>query len=142
MLLSSALDDFLDAKTMRLNDTSQRWYAHKLTVFLKFCTEQDISDTGQLTPAIVRAFLRHLRQQRNSKSQPLASKTLHCYLKVLSTFLHWLVHEGIIPERVAGIEFPTLERKVVQTFTEYQIAALLKACQGCAYRWQVARDTA
>ncbi|MFC2006518.1 tyrosine-type recombinase/integrase [Chloroflexota bacterium] len=84
----------------------------------------------------IRAFIVCLQQKRRFSShryarpQPggLSGHTINSYLRSIRAFWSWLVSEGIIADNpFAGLSIPRAPVKIIPTFSEPQIRALLEA---------------
>jgi len=97
--------------------------------------------------AHLRQFSRDLRETPSaSTGKPIASHTLHGYLRAVKSLLNWAFNESYIDERLTRkLETPKLDEKVVAIFTRKHIDALLHACDtdmGVELPQQAARDKA
>src|SRR5690348_11338541 len=93
------------------------WYEQKLGVFVRWCQQHDLDDLASLTRAHLRQFSRDLRESPSvSTGKPIASRTLHGYIRAVKSLLNWAVNEGYIDERLTRkLEMPKLEEKIVAT---------------------------
>jgi site-specific recombinase XerD len=92
------------------------------------------TDVGRIGSGEIRAFICYLQQKRcfsdHRFSQPqqrqLSSHTINCYLRSIRAFWSWLVSEGIAGETpFSRVKIPKAPRKLVQTFSDPQLQALL-----------------
>ncbi|MFC1963139.1 tyrosine-type recombinase/integrase [Chloroflexota bacterium] len=93
----------------------------------------DVRDIGVTE---LRGYILYLQQRRAWSKHPsirprergLASTTIHDYMRAIRTFWNWLVTEEIIPETpFTRIKIPRGDTKVVPTFTQDQIQALINS---------------
>lgn len=125
MRLSVALDEYRFA-CLDLSPQTQRWYTEKLQMFRTWAEGQGTSELEDVTPALVRRYLAHLRETSNPRTgKPLSTYTTHGYAQVIKGFLAWCAREELISEKVAKrIDLPRVETKVIEIFTPTQIKRL------------------
>ena len=129
--VTNALEDYRYA-ILHLSPRSQKEYVGKLNVFAAWCEEQGVG-VGDIKQAVIRRFVAHLRGHVNRLGTPIASVTIHGYMRVLKAFLYWLCkeddYEDLVSDKVPRrIEMPKVENKIIEVFTHEQIKALLLAC--------------
>lgn len=142
MLLASALDEYLTVRSARLNAKSLAQYSWELDRFVAFCTQQNVTDTGQLSAATGAGYLNALRGNVTARGRAMSSRSLLHYAKDLRTFFGWLVREELAPARLLRLELPVAEKKIPPTLTSDQEKRLIRACQESDGPALVARDTA
>jgi len=91
-------------------------------------------DADKVGTQTIRAFIFSLGQKqafsghRLTHPQPhgLSSHTINTYMRGLRCFFSWLVREEILPESpFAKVKLPKVTRKIIPTFTDSQLKALL-----------------
>lgn len=107
----------------------------RLGRFLSWCESQGITSLEAVTPNVVRAFVVHLQQAKDTRittrEKPLAPLTIRGYVKVLRAFFAWCAREGLLESRedpTARLPRVKVPQYIIQTFTPEQMAALLEAC--------------
>jgi integrase/recombinase XerD len=143
MNLSAALTQFLYAKDY--TPKSRRWMTQKLEAFVAWCAASGILDTTALTRQHIRQFIHTVRETPSATTgDPIASSSLHGYMRALKGFLRWCVEEEWLDAKVVRhLEMPRVEQKVIATFTKRHIEVLFRACDsGAESPQQAARDKA
>ena len=100
-----------------------------------FLSSQGIStDATQISRREVRAFILYLQQKRcfsghrfnHVQDRGISGHTINCYLRSIRNFFSWLVSENIIAANpLDQVKIPRPPRKVIPTFSNYQIQQLL-----------------
>lgn len=123
MELTAAADAWHFAcRVARQSPRSLEWKEQKLDRFLTYCRSIGLTDTSQLSIAVVQQFLATLPPQ-------LSDLTHKGYAQVLKTWLRYLASEDLVPPKLpAKLKMPHCEQKVIQTFTPGQLRALQRAC--------------
>ncbi len=111
------------------------WYRDNLARFCRFIAATTpgtaVADIG-LSEA--RAFVQHLQtgvtrwedSPRIRDTQPLAATTVRGYVRTLKVFWNWLEEEGYVQgSPLLRLKQPRAPRKIIQTFSKEQIAAML-----------------
>jgi len=144
MQLSAAVDAYF--LTLDLTPKSLRWYRTKLTRFLTWCSEQNITKVGQLNKNHVYQFVAHLRMVPSQRSgRIMSSHTLHGYVRGVKSFLNWCVGDDLLSEKVTHrIAMPKRDEKVIKTLSPDYISRLYTAAGQLdkRYPWFVDRDRA
>lgn len=121
------------------------WYQQKLTAFFAWCRAQEepVTTVEGITTSLVRRYLVSQQETINRYGQPLSSYTVHGTTQAIKSFLKWCVEEDLLDEKVVRkIAMPKVEQKVLETFSEEQIAAMFTACAQAREAWIARRDTA
>lgn len=106
-------------------------YKTGVRAFLNFCSEQDIPPA--LTKSTVVAFMASIADQE--------AATARLRLTALKRFARWLAEEeDFVPDGVLAVRAPKLDQRVVNHFSDREVKALLKACEG--QDWRDKRDRA
>ncbi|MFQ5924497.1 MAG: tyrosine-type recombinase/integrase [Dehalococcoidia bacterium] len=94
------------------------------------------TDVSEIGPGEIRAFILHLQRKRCFSHHPFAKcqerglsrHTVNCYLRSIRAFWSWLISEGIVEQTpFVRVKVPKAPRKVIPTFSDSQIRALLDA---------------
>lgn len=103
----------------------------------KFLRSEGLAtDISEIGAGEIRVFILYLQQKRRFSGHPfarpqqsgLSDHTINCYLRSIRAFWSWLISEGILSETpFSRVKIPRAPRKVVPTFTDSQIGALLGA---------------
>jgi site-specific recombinase XerD len=105
---------------------------NRLKEFLE--TNGFTTDASRIGVREIREFIIYLRQVKawsrhpsiRTKARGLSQNTVNCYLRSVSAFWSWLVSEEIVPfNPFTRVRIPKPQRKVIPTFSEEQIQALL-----------------
>lgn len=123
---------------------TQQWCNQKLSVFVDWCAEHDITTLEALTQRHLRAFLAGLHERVNWQTgKPISSYTIHGYAQVLKGFLNWCHREDLISDRLTRrMEMPRVDVKVIEIFTTEQMKALLHAAKTQPHPFLASRDRA
>ena len=133
MKVSAAVEEYLVACHRKSEDT-QDWYRQKLYVFGDWCDGEGIA-VEDILPTHVRRFIDVAATRVNKQKQtPVSTHTLHGYVQVVKSFLHFCSKEEFTPPRVyervrANVEPPRPDGKVIEVFNEDQLRRLFAACQ-------------
>lgn len=93
-------------------------------------------DVSLIGPNELRGFILYLQNRQSFSGHPfshpqdrkLSDQTVNCYMRSLRIFWSWLVREGILAETpFAYVKLPRIRHKVIPTFSESDIWALLSA---------------
>ncbi len=112
----------------------------RLGYFVTWCESQGAKTLEAVTPNVVRAFIIHLQgvkayelnPRRPTEDKPLSPLTIKGYMLIVQAFFSWCEKEGLLEghgnptRRVPRIKVP---KRVIQTFTPEQMAAMLDACE-------------
>jgi len=110
---------------------------NSVSYFRDSLTSQGIStDVTRITQREIRAFILYLQQKRcfsghrfnHAQDKHLSGHTINCYLRSTRIFFSWLVSEDIIGSNPFDrVKIPRSPRKVIPTFSDFQIQHLLSA---------------
>jgi len=125
----------LHAKTEGKSPKTIGIYTTALTVFENFLDQEGLpTDVTQVGVQELRRFILYLQGVKAYREHPftktqsngLTGHTINCYLRAIRAFWGWLVSEEIIATNpFAKVRIPKAPRKVIPTFSESQIQALL-----------------
>ncbi len=117
-------------KTIRITTTA-------LTILRDFLEgRQYPTDVTEIGACELREFILHLQQVRAFEHHPfikpqdkgLSGHAINCYLRAIRAFWSWLVREEIImPSPFSKVRIPKPPKKIIATFSDKQLAAMLKA---------------
>lgn len=104
------------------------WYARRLGAFVAWAKGQDIVTLEAITPPLVRRYVDYLHTRPSRFGKPLDSFTVHGHIRAIRTLLFWAASEELIDEKIPRrIQPPKREQKVLQVFSDTQLALLFKA---------------
>lgn len=132
MDIFSAIDEYKYAISQHSQET-QTWYLRMLRVFAEWCALQGLT-LETLKPSDIGKFLEHIKTTHVNPhtGKPVTSHTVSGYARTVKAFLNWCVREGeydVSTRLPARIAMPKIDDKVIEIFSEQQIAALFKACE-------------
>ena len=115
---------------------------NSLTYLCHFLSSNGLStDVTQVGSREIRAFILHLQQKRCFSNHPyskaqqrgLSGHTINTYMRSIRAFWSWLVQEEIITSNpFSKLRIPKPPKKVMATFSPYQIESLLGVISGSA----------
>ena len=109
------------------------WYTCYLLKFRQFLKSRRMpTDVAQINRGHIRAFIRYLQTEaRCPRSDKLLSQaTVQGYVRTLKAFFSWLMREEYLANNpMAGIPVPKASTKIINTFTDDQIAQLAQGWQ-------------
>ncbi|MCE5314601.1 MAG: site-specific integrase [Armatimonadota bacterium] len=126
-----AAEQFLDfCRTKNLSTNALVFYRDRLKRFSKFCeVEPNINAPTSVTTADIRRFISSLADSG------LSTKTVNHYIQALKAFFSFLVEEEAIEKNPAARVKPQkLVKRIIGTFSDEQISAMLSACDMHAFR--------
>jgi len=113
---------------------------HSVTYLYDFLNSNGLStDVTQIGAGEIRTFILYLQQKRCFSNHPyskaqqrgLSGHTVNTYMRSIRAFWSWLVSEEIIDTNpFSKLRIPKPPRKVMATFSPYQIESLLGAMNG------------
>ncbi|MEW5720207.1 MAG: tyrosine-type recombinase/integrase, partial [Chloroflexota bacterium] len=122
------------------------WYAANLTALERFLLSRySLQDPERLlvqdiTKEDTQSFIVYLQGRdtlyekhahRAPVSRKLSAYTVHAYVRTLSAFFHWAIREKVIASSpMENLPRPKLPKSIKPRFSESEIKALLKACEG------------
>ena len=117
-------------KTIRITTTA-------LNTLKNFLESREYStDVIEIGARELREFILHLQQVRAFEHHPftkpqtkgLSGHAINCYLRAIRAFWSWLVCDEVITSNpFTKIKIPKSPKKVIATFSEKQVTAMLKA---------------
>ncbi len=136
--LSSLIGGYrLCAQTEGKSKKTIQTVADSVSYLERFLRSEGLTiDVTEIGPGEIRAFILHLQQKRcfsdhpfvRSQERGLSRHTISCYLRSIRAFWSWLISEGVVEETpFARVKIPKAPRKVIPTFSDSQIRALLDA---------------
>ena len=123
--LLDGLDMFLlDCEARRLTPQTLTFYKQKLSVFVRWCEEQQLHGLDDLTARELRQFLVSIQRRG------LSSQYQHNLARAIRAFLNFCVRDELIDESPFDrVQMPRVEKKILQAFTAEQIQTVLHHCQ-------------
>jgi len=117
-------------KTIDMVRSSVRYLA-------EYLNRQGLStDVLDISSREIRMFIVHLQDKKRFADHPfakpqsggLSGHTINCYLRSVRAFWSWLISEGVVDVNpFAKVKIPKPPRKIIPTFSELQLQALLAA---------------
>lgn len=118
----------LDCESRGFADKTLEYYRQRLTIFLRYCDEQQAKTLPDLTPVLIRSFLAGLQQRQ--KQGEISSAYVHSFARAIRTFCYFLVREELLDvSPFAKVKMPRLEKKVLPALTSEEVKAILRACE-------------
>ncbi len=131
MLLSQALQRYLQDCRIGLSPCTTRNYAYNLTRLIKWLSCRQVLSLIQLTVDDLRDYLVELRQapgQRRGRGRPFSLATIHQVYRTTRTWLNWCVARGYLTANpVLQIRTPELPKPVARHITREAMARLITA---------------
>ena len=123
--LLDGLDMFLlDCEARRLTPQTLTFYKQKLSVFVRWCEEQQLHGLDDLTARELRQFLVSIQRRG------LSSQYQHNLARAIRAFLNFCVRDELIDDSPFDrVQMPRVEKKILQAFTAEQIQTVLHHCQ-------------
>lgn len=123
--LNDGLDMFLlDCEARRLTPQTLTFYKQKLSVFVRWCEEQQLDGLDDVTARDLRQFLVSIQRRG------LSSQYQHNLARAIRAFLNFCVRDELIDESPFDrVQMPRVEKKILQAFTAEQIQIVLHHCQ-------------
>lgn len=143
MTVEEAVEQYRYAK-LRLQPTTQVWYAEKLATFSDWCAREKLA-LSDLNPHAIRRFIEQVASRTNPQTgKPISSYTVHGYAQVVKGFVNFCMKDDLpVSETLhKRIEMPPVKKKVIEIFTPEQQAAMFNACASKRYAWMGGRDKA
>lgn len=123
--LRIAIDDFLSfCRIKNLSNCTVEFYSGRLLSFTRYLSGKDeqihLKDIDQ---SMIRGFISSLMKAGYS------TKTINHSIQALKAFFRFLVDEERVEQSpMVKVKLQKLERKIIETFTDDQIAAMLDVC--------------
>src|SRR5579884_380362 len=141
MLLFDALQEFELSKDH--SPSSKQWYLSRLSSFIAWMTEQDVTTIEAVSAPLVRRYIDFRRTAPSKTGKPLDSHTLHGHVRAIRAFLNWAIGDDLINEKVVKrIALPVREQKILPVLSKPQIDRLFAACDTSETPEYVARNRA
>lgn len=113
----------LALRAERKSPATVKSYSEGVVAYLRWCEATGVP--ADITKSAVQAFVADLL---DSGAQP---KTASARLLGVRRFSAWLTEEGELDaDPLVGMKQPKLDRKVVESLTDEQLQALIRACRG------------
>ena len=132
MLLKFALKDFQDDREFKnLSEITIGAYMLTLHEFQSFCSERQVIDISEVTPAIMKSYLVHCQKDRKNNPTTRNSKLHH-----LKIFFNYLEKNDIVTEKnnpAKKIDYAKQEVKI-EVFNDNHIKQMLGYYRRIKYR--------
>src|SRR5574343_340250 len=117
----------LHLRALRRSPQTIRSYLTGVRLFLRWCA--DAGQPATLDRATLAGFVAHLLDKG---VEAATARSRHLAVR---RFSGWLAEEREIPrDELYGVQPPKLDEKVVESLTDEQAVAMVKACQGTSFR--------
>jgi integrase/recombinase XerD len=122
-------------RAMNLSDRTVEWYEDKTRRFVQWSLKAGATEAASLTASHLDAFLIEV------KDRGYAPQTVRGFAQVVKTLCRFAHRRGFIAHDLAlGLEMPKVPRRIIETFTDDQLATLFAAPD--MRRWIGVRDRA
>jgi site-specific recombinase XerD len=122
----------LSCQTECKSPRTVEWYTTFLDRFLGFLERKDYpTAVNHVTRKHIRDFIRYLQVEARvpRTGTPLSTATIQGYIRTLKAFFSWAIREEYIDSNpMTAIAMPKSQTKIINTFTEDQIAELSDVC--------------
>ena len=122
----------LSCQTEGKSPRTVEWYTSFLDRFLSFLEHKDYpTAVNYVTRNHIRDFIRHLQVEARvpRTGTPLSTATIQGYVRTLKAFFSWAIREEYIDSNpMTAIAMPKSQTKVINTFTDEQMAKLSDVC--------------
>ena len=124
-LLEDSLDMFLlDCEAKRLTQSTLSFYKSKLTVFITWCSEQNIQYLEQISANEIRKFLVSIQRRQ------LSGQYQHNLARAIRAFLNYCVRDELIDKSPFDkVQMPRVEKKILAAFSGDDIQVVLRHCR-------------
>lgn len=122
--LCDGLDMFLlDCEARRLTQSTRQFYRAKLSVFIRWCSENGVENLCDLSAHDVRRFLVHVQRRQ------LSGQYQHNLARAIRAFLNYCVRDEFIDESPFDkVLMPRLEKKILQPLSPAEVSSVLRSC--------------
>ena len=108
-------------------------HKHQLAVFVAYCEAHSLT-LESINARHVRAFLEEVRKRPGRYERTVRTSTVRLYAQTVKAFLAWVSSEEdfeslVSPKLARRIELPKADETVIETFSEAQLEAMLKATE-------------
>ena len=108
-------------------------HKHRLGVFAQWCETQGLA-LEQVNARHVRAFLEEVSKLPGRYERTVRTSTVRLYAQTVKAFLAWVSSEEdfeslVSPKLARRIELPKADETMIETFSEAQLEAMLKATE-------------
>lgn len=124
---SSVLDAFemflLDCEARQFTKHTLRFYRGRLSLFVRWCDENNIDTIGVVTAIHLRRYL------VDTQHRDVSSAYLHSHARALRTFFNYCVRDELLESSpFARVQMPRLEKKVLEALSPTDVMQVLAAC--------------
>ena len=122
----------LSCQTECKSPRTVEWYTSFLHRFHDFLERNNCpTDISCLDRSHIRGFIRYLQAEARvpHTGTPLSTATIQAYIRVLKAFFSWAIREDYLKSNpMAAISMPKSATKIINTFTDEQVANLTDVC--------------
>lgn len=114
----------IDRKAGGLTPRSVEFYRDKLSMFLKYCESQAVTQITELTPIFIREYLLVLAENHNPGG-------VHIVFRAIRAFLRWVEFEEIVDNwknPIKKVRSPKVDIPPITGVSLTDFAAMLKTC--------------
>jgi site-specific recombinase XerD len=114
----------LDRQAGRCTRATLYWYERYTGELLRYFTERQIADPGEVTATHLREYLIALQDRG------LADRTVHHHASAARAFFNFCVAEDIIhASPMTRVRMPKLPKELLPSFSQEDVNSILKACE-------------
>ncbi len=114
----------LENKARQFTEHTLDFYDQRLTRFVDFCAEQNISCVDEVRPLHIRKFFVSLQEQN------LSPHYVHSFARAIKTFFNYCVRDELLDRSPFDrVQMPKLPRKQKKALTPAQVKKILHACK-------------
>ncbi len=130
MQVSEAIEEYRYA-ILEHTKKSQAMSKQRLLDFAAWCKEHGIETLDKVKASDVSKFIETVRNRpHHYTGKPLSTYTVHGYASTVKAFITWAAKEELVSRTLPSrLNMPKVEQKVIETFSDEQVKALLHACE-------------
>lgn len=137
MKIETAVKEYLvEIEIRKYTEKTIKTYRIKLGIFSRFCAENDITDTDDLTKGIIKLFTQQMMKRGKKGTY------INGCLKTIKSFIQYCYDEdyGAFDTKRGGFKWVKEEKPVIRAFSTRDVKRMLDNCRGADY--MSIRDTA
>lgn len=113
----------LDNRARRFTRSTLDYYRSRLLPFATFCRDQNVVHVGEVSAAVIRAYLVAMQERG------LSDHSVHGAARAIKTFCNFLVREDLLPESpMRRVTMPRMDKRILPALSVDDVRALLHAC--------------
>jgi len=118
------LDVFLaDLKSSQRRETTRRFYQQKLTPFLSYLAECEITTVVALTSAAIRGYILALAETHTPGG-------CHAYWRAIRAFTRFLLREGVLErDPMVALRAPRVDQEPLEPVSLADVQAMVATCR-------------